>query len=303
MLQIRAPELSRYSDEPRQLPSGGLGKNAFLHLGFEPRRGRTILVELERRAPLLVQQALYWDDEMPALPCVSIISNAGGILQGDRYAIEIDLAKNAEAHITTQAATKIHEMDANFASQTQDITLAANSYLEYLPLPVIPHKNARFLSHTRIRIDPTATLLYSEILMPGRKYYGEGEIFAYDLFSAAVHAERLDGKALFVEKFVIEPRQLDVRNPAVMGSFDVFANVLLLTPKDHADRLLEQVDPVFDEREGWAAGASRLPNDAGLIFKVLGRETQIVRAKVREFWSRVRLEVKGIPVPQEFLWE
>ncbi|WEX11801.1 urease accessory protein UreD [Chelativorans sp. AA-79] len=302
-MQIRAPELSRYCDEPRQLPSGGLGKNASLQLGFARRGERTALVELGRRAPLLVQQALYWDDEMPRLPCVSIISNAGGILQGDRYAIDIDLAEGAEAHITTQAATKIHEMDANFASQTQDITLAANAYLEYLPLPVIPHKNSRFVSHTRIRLDPTATLLYSEILMPGRKYYGGGEIFAYELFSAAVQAERLDGEALFSEKFVIEPCRMDIRNLAVMDRFDVFANVLLLTPKEQADRLFEQVEPVFSEREGWAAGVSRLPNNAGLIFKVLGTETQIVRARVRAFWSCVRLEVKGIPVPEEFLWE
>ncbi|WP_425350209.1 urease accessory protein UreD [Phyllobacterium phragmitis] len=300
---MHAPELARYSDEPKQLRSGGFGKNASLQLGFERRGGRTALIKLDRRAPLLVQQALYWDEEMPALPCVSIISNAGGILQGDRYAIAIDLAEGSEAHVTTQAATKIHEMDANFASQTQDITLAANSYLEYLPLPVIPHKNCRFISHTRIRIDPTATLLYSEILMPGRKYYASGELFAYDLFSAAVQAERLDGQALFAEKFVIEPESSDIRNAAVMGEFDVFANVLLLTPKIHADRLFEQVDPVFDAREGWAAGASRLPGDAGLIFKVLGMETQIVRAKVREFWSRVRREVKGVPIPEEFLWE
>ncbi|WP_342644242.1 urease accessory protein UreD [Rhodoligotrophos ferricapiens] len=297
-----APELSRYRDEPKQLPSGGLGKDAFLRLGFRRRGGRTALLELHRRAPLLVQQALYWDEEMPKLPCVSIISNAGGILQGDRYAIEIDLAEGAEAHVTTQAATKIHEMDANFAAQTQDITLAAGSYLEYLPYPVIPHRHSRFISHTRIMIDPDATLLYSEILMPGRKHYGEGEIFAYDLFSSSLHAERPDGTALFAEKFVIEPETSDIRNPAVMGKFDVFANVLLLTPKVHAESLFAQVEPVIDEKAGWAAGVSRLPGDAGLIYKVLGMETQLVRAKVRAFWSLVRQQVKGVPVPEEFLW-
>ncbi|WP_170984314.1 urease accessory protein UreD [Rhodoligotrophos defluvii] len=297
-----APELSRYRDEPKQLPSGGLGKDAFLRLGFRRRGERTALLELHRRAPLLVQQALYWDEEMPSLPCVSIISNAGGILQGDRYAIEIDLAENAEAHVTTQAATKIHEMDANFAAQTQDITLAAGSYLEYLPHPVIPHRHSRFISDTRIVIDPDATLLYSEILMPGRKHYGDGEIFTYDLFSSSLHAERPDGTPLFAEKFVIAPENADIRNPAVMGKFDVFANVLLLTPKVHADRLFAEIEPVIDETLGWAAGASRLPGEAGLIYKVLGMETQLVRTKVRAFWSLVRQQVKGVPVPDEFLW-
>ncbi|MPZ54962.1 MAG: urease accessory protein [Rhizobiales bacterium] len=299
---LLAPELLRYRDEPKQLPSGGLGKDAFLRLGFKRRGHRTALIELKRRAPLLAQQALYWDDEMPMLPCVSIISNSGGILQGDRYTIEIDLADGTEAHITTQAATKIHEMDANFATQTQDIALATGSYLEYLPHPVIPHRHARFASRTRIVIEQSATLLYSEILMPGRKYYGDGEVFAYDLFSSSIRAERPDGKALFAERFIVEPQISDVGNVAVMGRFDVFANVLLLTPKTHTDRIFEQVAPVIDVERGWAAGLGRLPGEAGLIYKVLGMESQLVRAKVREFWSLVRTEVKGARVPGEFLW-
>jgi urease accessory protein len=54
--------------------------------------------------------------------------------------------------------------------------------------------------------------------------------------------------------------------------------------------------------EQWAAGACRLPNDAGLVFKVLGQESEPVRAKVREFWSIVRQTVTGASVPPEFVW-
>jgi len=32
---------------------------------------------------------------MPGMPCVSIISNAGGILQGDPYRIEIEVGPHA----------------------------------------------------------------------------------------------------------------------------------------------------------------------------------------------------------------
>ena len=295
-----ARELASYQDEPGQLPSGSLGKDASLQLGFERRRDRTALITLRRRAPLLVQQALYWDQEMPELPCVYIITNSGGILQGDRYAIHIDLAPGAQAHVTTQAATKIHEMDANYAGQTQEIVLQEDSYLEYLPHPVIPHRHSRFITQTRISVHPNATLLYSEILMPGRKYYGAGEVFEYDLFSSAVRAERPDGSGLFAEKFIIDPRRSSVRQAGVMGGFDVFANVMLLTPKKHAQSIFGKTESLFTTE--LAAGASRLPNDAGLIYKVLGHESQPVRAKVREFWSQVRQEVVGRRVPQDFLW-
>ncbi|MFI5411739.1 urease accessory protein UreD [Kaistia sp. UC242_56] len=297
-----ARELGAYQDEPPQLPSGSFGKNAMLRLGFEPGPHRSLLRTLHRRAPLIVQQALYWDEEMPGLPCVSIISNAGGILQGDRNIIEIDMAAGSQAHVTTQSATRIHEMDANYASQTQELTLAAGSYLEYIARPIIPAKNSRFIQATKVSVDPTATLIYSEILMPGRKHYGDGEIFQYKLFSSTVEAARPDGTALFTEKFVIEPHISELSRMGVMGGFHVFGNVIVLTPKEHADALFDRVTPAFDAENEIAYGASRLPNDAGIIFKVLSMESAPAMAKIREFWSEAREIAAGHKVPENFLW-
>jgi urease accessory protein len=239
---------------------------------------------------------------MPDLPVVFIISNSGGILQGDRYTMEFAVGPHACGHITTQAATKIHEMDANYAAQTQDLTLADGAYLEYLPDMVIPFRHARFHTRTRIRIAPTATLLYSEILTGGRQYYGDGELFQFDVFSSSVSAQRLDGTDLFVEKFVIEPQRSPVPRLGVMGEFTVFGNVILLTPPTHADAIYGQVEAVWNQEEQWAAGASQLPNNAGLIYKVVAKESSIVRAKVREFLSLVRPQVTGFTVPPEFPW-
>ena len=296
-------ELAPFQDEPGQLPSGIVGKDAFLRLGFELRGERTVLAHLERRAPLLVQQALYWDEALPDLPCVFIITTTGCILQGDRFNIEIYLASDTRAHVTTQAATKIHSMDANYAAQTQNIVLGENAYLEYLPESVIPHVHARFITTTDVCAHPSATLLYSEVMMGGRKYHGEGELFQYDVFSSTVRARRPDGAELFTEKFVIEPHVHNMRQVGVMGTFDVFANVVLLTPKHHADSIFfEQVPAVVNLEEQWAAGASRLPNDAGLVFKVLGQESEPVQNKVREFWSIVRQTVTGAPVLPKFMW-
>jgi urease accessory protein len=297
-----APELALYQDEPRQLPSGALGKDALLRLRFEARGDRSILAFMERRAPLLVQKALYCDEGMPGLPVVFIITTSGGILQGDRYALEFAVGPGACGYVTTQAANKIHEMDANYAAQTQDITLEEGAYLEYLPESIIPFRHSRFHSRTRIRIAPTATLLYSEILMGGRLFYREGEKFEFDLFSSTVSAERWDGMKLFTEKFLIEPGRSAVTRLGVMGDFSVFGNVILLTPREHAVAIHDRVAAVWSRDEQWAAGASRLPNDAGLIYRVIGKESSTVRAKVREFWSLVRPQVTGCAVPSEFPW-
>jgi urease accessory protein len=301
-MKVLAPELDLYQDEPRQLPTGALGKDALLRLKFEARQDRSILAFMERRAPLLVQKALYCDEGMPGLPVVYIISTSGGALQGDRYAMEFSVGPGACGHITTQAAAKIHQMDANYFAQKQDITLEEGAYLEYLPESTIPFRHSRFHISTRIRLAPTATLFYSEILAGGRLYYRDGEKFQFDVFSSTVSAERPDGSKLFTEKFLLEPQISSLCRRGVMGEFTMFGNVILLTPREHWGTIHSRVPAIWDKEHNLAAGLSRLPNDAGLIYRVLATESGIVRAKVREFLSLVRPQVTGFKVPSEFPW-
>jgi len=301
-LGLTAAELAAFQDEPPQMASGAVGKTGYLRLGFERRGDHTILADLDRRAPYMAQRALYPDPGMPDQAWLFIITTSGCVLQGDRLALEVALAPRARAHVTTQSATKVHGMDANYAVQTQAIVLADGAYLEFLPEPLIPHRRARLLSDTRIAIAPTATLLYSEIVQAGRKHHHPDESFGVTLLSLAVEAARPGGATLFSEKLVIDPARRSVRQTGVMGSFDVLGNVVLLTPRENADRVYARIGAELDLEAGVAFGACRLPNDAGLIFKALGRETAPVKAKVREFWSVVREEVTGTGVPPSFFW-
>ncbi|PWT84568.1 MAG: urease accessory protein [Blastocatellia bacterium] len=295
-------ELASFQEEPRQLKSGTVGKTGFLRLGFEYEDGRTVLANLERRPPYMVQRALYCDEQMPHLAWVFMITSTGCVVQGDRLALEIALGSGAQAHITTQAASKIHAMDANYAAQVQSITVGDGAYLEFLPDPVIPHRRARFVSDTQITIAPTATMLWSEIVQPGRKHHHPDECFGATVMSMSIAAARPNGRRLFAEKLLIEPGRYPVRQTGVMDSFDVLGNVILCTPKDHADRVYNRVHATVDLVAGVAFGACRLPNEAGLIYKVLGRETVQVKARVREFWRVVRQEVIGTDIPRPFLW-
>jgi urease accessory protein len=279
-----------------------VGKDGLLRLRFERRGTRTILADLERRAPFMAQRVLYPERSLPDLAWLFIITTSGCVLQGDRMALEVRLEPGARAHLTTQSATKIHTMDANFAVQTQRIRLADGAYLEFMPDPLIPHRRARFLSDTRISLAESATLLYSEIIQPGRKHHHPDECFGATVLSLATTATRPSGHLLFAEKLLVEPERRPLRQTGVMGPFDVLANVLLLTPKENADRVDARVAAAVDLEQGLAFGACRLPNDAGLIFKVLARETAQVKAKVREFWEIAREEITGTTLSPPFFW-
>ncbi|EEQ06276.1 Urease accessory protein ureD [Yersinia bercovieri ATCC 43970] len=282
--------------------SGAVGKSGYLKLRFAKRGQRSVLAEMERRVPSLVQKALYWDEEMPELPCVTMISTAGCILQGDRLATDVHVEAGACAHVTTQSATKVHMMNANYAAQIQNFTVEEGGYLEFMPDPLIPHRNSRFITDTTIHIHPTATAIYSEVLMSGRKYHHAEERFGFDVYSSKVVAHNLAGKELFVEKYILEPKVESLDAIGVMQTFDSFGNVILLTPKEHHDRILARVPARFDIKGGIASGATRLPNDCGLVFKALGIDSAGVKAEIRQFWKIAREEILGITLPEKFLW-
>lgn len=298
-----AREMSRYLKEPEAMYVGAPGKHGYLRMGFElDKQGKSIMRDLERRAPLIVQQELYFDEEMPEMPCVYILSSGGPNVDGDRYRQDITVKKDAYAWVSTGAATKLAEMKYNYSGMIQNIVLEDNAYLEFMPEPIIPCRHTRFICDTRLSVADSATVFYSEIYMGGRKYYKDGELFLYDVLSVCSHGERPDGTLLFREKFVIDPRLENPRSLGVMDNFDVFANIIVMTPPDKATEIYNNTEVFIDNNRKLAAGITRLPNQAGLLYKAMGMEPGPVKKMVRDFCSKVRLTVKGKPVPPEFPW-
>lgn len=303
MTQNKARELRHYLTEPKAMHVGVPGKTGFLRMDFElDPQGKSILRNLERRVPIIVQQALYFDEELPQMPCVYILSSGGQNVDGDRYKQYITIRKDAYAFVSTGAATKLAEMRFNHSAMEQIFTLEDNAYLEFLPEPTIPCRNTRFFSDTRLIIHPTATVFYSEIFTAGRKYYKHGELFQYDLLSVCSHGERPDGSMLFREKMVIEPHCHNIRKIGTMHHYDVFANIIVMTPTEKAQAIYNRINPHIDNKQETALGITRLPNDCGLLIKILGTETAHVKEFTREICSIVRQEIKGKPLPKEFPW-
>lgn len=296
-----ARELRGYQTQPAQMRAAGPGKVGELRLGFSIRHGRSVLHDLYRVAPLLVQQALYWDEAMPELPICAIISVGGGVLQGDRYRIEISVGEGACALVHTQSANRIHRMDANYASQHQAIDVAPGAYLEYMPDFTIPYRGSRFINRTDVVVAPDATLLYGEMVLAGRKHHHAEERFGFDLLSMAVAIRRPDGRRLFAEKLLVGKDDPMIDFAAVMRGFDAFANVLCVTPADVAARIKDRFETSFGAESPRAiAGVSRLPNDAGLMLRAVGVESYDVRREVRRFWRIVREEARGRTLADAF---
>lgn len=295
-------ELRPYMQEPPAMSAGAIGKNGGVELVFtlNNENGKSYLSQWSRRVPLIVQQELYFDELMPQMPCVYILSSGGPNVDGDRYTIDLKLRQGAFAHISTGAATKIAEMRYNHASNHQSIVLDEESYLEYIPLPIIPCKNSRYLCDTKITIAPSATLFYSEIFCAGREFYGDGEVFKYDLLSISTCATTPSEKLLFREKMVIEPQKHSCCTIGRMGHFKHFADITILTPEKNINPIIEKHPPYLSERG--AIGVNYLSNKCGINIKILSNSVEELKKEVRTICSTVRMIVKGYELPKEFPW-
>ena len=101
----------QYEGDVAQMDVGKSGKIGFLELELQndSDKQKTIITKKQTQVPLYVQKALHYDLDYPSMAHVFILSPSGGILQGDRYRMDVELTNNAISHITTQGATRIYK--------------------------------------------------------------------------------------------------------------------------------------------------------------------------------------------------
>ena len=275
------------------------GKYGVLEMYFErDSAGRSVLRHLHREVPMIVQQALYFDEQLPHLPCVYILSSGGPHLEGDRYRVEITLGEGAMAHISTGAATIIAPMDEDKAELHQSITLGEGAYLEWLPKPLIPAARSRYTAHTEFVIAPSATLFFSEVVACGRKH--SGERFDYEELSLGEVVRRPDGEVLSRGGVRIIPRRLSPKKWAFLGDFSHFGSIVVVTTPEAVAKL----SPILTPRVGrnFRMSVARLRDNSGFALRLAGNSSERLLAESRKICSEVRKCIKGVPLQEEFPW-
>ena len=290
------PEFSVYQAEPGQLGVGKAGKIGALLLRLEgdPSIKKTVIREQYCKVPLFIQRAMYLEETLPAMAYVYIISPSGGILQGDRYRIDITLSNNAFAHVTTQSATRIYKMERNFATQMVNVVVEEGSYFEYIPDQIIPFRNSRFYQAVELNVHDNATMIYSEMLVPGR--VASGESFEYDICYIKTIARNQVGKLRFMDVIKLEPKKEDLRVEGILGKFDVVGTVYIITREFYIKDLQQEINAKIAGLDGaLSGGASILPAKQGIIVRILGKTAGEVRNMIFEAVRISRNQIIGAP--------
>lgn len=275
------------------------GKYGVLEMGFEvDSSGRSVLRHLHREVPMVVQQALYFDEQLPHLPCVYILSSGGPHLEGDRYRVEVRLGEGAMAQILTGAATIIAPMEHLGAELRQTITLGEGAYLEWLPQAIIPAARSRYAAHTEMVVAPSATLFFSEVVACGRLH--SGERFDYRELELRESIFRPDDTTVARAGVRIVPEEFSPSERAFFGSYTHFGSIVVVTPKEICSKLLTLLSPCVSEE--MRVSVASLRGNNGLSLRLLGFSSERLLQEVRRICSMVRQEVKGAPLQEEFPW-
>ena len=288
------PEVLRHSGRPDTLDVGSPGKVGLLELGFEQLGGRTELVTHYQKSPLQIMRPLYFDPARPDLAITYLMSTGGGIVQADRLRTDIHCGAGSAVHLTTQAATRVHRMDTDYATQLVHLTAEADSYVEYLPEAVIPYRDSRFYQRTLITAAPSATVLAGETVAAGRLAHGERH--AYQVFASDLEWRRPDGRLLALDTVRLEPGADGVTGPAVLAAHDLMSTFYAVTPLAPAAEVAHALRGALAD-SGLVHGVSVLPHDCGAWLRVLGSDSPAVTAAVRRAWDAVRRLLIGAPAP------
>lgn len=265
------------------------GWRAALKLGFSAAGERTVLLHRERHGPLTVQRSFYPEGNV----ChVYLLHPPGGVVGGDELHIDVDVDEHCHSLITTPGATKFYRSAGGQAQQFQNLKLAKDSCLEWLPQENIFFPGAHVTLTTRVDLTETSRAAIWEINCFGRPSIGES-------FSEGNVVSRFelwrDDKPLLLECLRVNEQYRHFLSS--LQSKPVNAT-LIMTPAD-ADALAN-TRACLTELNSTNSAATLI--DDLLVVRYLGSSTEDARNVFITIWSALRQSVIGKAVNVPRIW-
>jgi urease accessory protein len=287
------PAFARFAaEELPQAAVGSPGKDGVLELDFVLGANGTDMARDYATVPFHVSGTIDYGPH-PDGTTVFVQSPTGGIAQGDRHDVSIDVGPGAVAHVSTQSSTKVQSMRHNYAAAETTLTVGEGGHLDYVPEPTILHADARYSQDVALDVGPDATAVVADVVVPGR--LARGERFDFERYRSRFRATGLDG-LLFEDTTHLAPAERDPSAPGVLGEFTVYGTAFVVAPDHDTDGLNDRLHTVVDDGAA-RAGATALPNDAGVLVRALGDRAETVRATLHDAWDHSRRELVGATAP------
>jgi len=263
-----------------------VGRDGALRLVFERRRGATVLAACRSTLPLQVLVPVALGD---AAAVVSMLNPTGGVVGGDRLAVEIDVGPGAHACLTTPSATRVHRSAGEPAIQTAQVRLAPGAVCEWVPDHTIPSPGAELRQALTFDVAAGATLIAVDAWAAGR--ISRGEAWRFRLLDLALTV-RDGGGLLTHDRLVLGP----TRDWSALGLTEgrPYVATIVVVADTGLEALIAALATGLPGEGQAVAGAARLARRAVLI-RCLAATAPALTSAVAAMWARARHATLGLP--------
>lgn len=199
-------------------------------------------------------------------------SSSPGILAGDLYEIDFNVADDTKLGLETQAYQRIYEMNkGGEAWQNTNVTVGENALFHYIPHPLVPHKNSDFEATNTVKLKESSQFIWGEVLTCGRKAYGDGEVFAFKRLMNNTEIY-VDDTLIFKDKILFEPGNEDLDTLGQMEGYTHQGTLLTYQNKLSPEELYEYVKSVVEaeEEDKMEFGMTTTISEKANVIRILG---------------------------------
>lgn len=201
----------------------------------------------------------------------------GGLVDGDRIHIDIDVDVGAAAFLATQASTKVYRSRGGTISETA-ARIGAGALLVSVPDPVVCYAASNYRQVQRFDVDVEGSLVFVDWVTSGR--HTTGERWAFASYESALIVS-VGGKCVIHDAIAL--RQHDGDIAARLGRFDVLATMAIVG-RDQASHAADAIaaiqrDTVTD-RSAQVISATRVTEN-GCLVRVAGTSYESVSHTIR----------------------
>jgi urease accessory protein len=206
-------------------------------------------------------RGFYLDAARPDLLTIYLQSASGGLYAGDRLRLDVGVSAGAAFHLTTQAATVVHNGRATGSRQRQSIAVESGAFCAVASDPYVLFPGADLELDTIASVADNAVLILAEgfaVHDPSAR----GGAFAQ--FASRLEIVRPDGRLLMQDIGRIRGEAL---HDGALGQMAASATIIVIAPSDRLPKG-EKMERAANDC-GCVAGCSPAPNHAGLVMRIL----------------------------------
>lgn len=203
--------------------------DGLLSMKFEYRGNKTVLTNCYQNPPLRASRAMYLNSANRSEATVYLVETSGGLVEGDHNVFEIDIKEGADVCLIPQSATKIYpSYNGIWSSQNIDVSIGSKGSLAYKTEALIPFEEAKFHGKTVIRMAQDATLLWGDILSPGR--VAREEIFEYSDVKTNFQVW-VENECLIYDPLLFSPDQMDPKQIGLLEDHLYVGSMWFVDPR------------------------------------------------------------------------